>query len=231
MNNQQRKIVDIQWQRHQHNDFQTDYDVSGEKDILEGFLINKNVWNPLLASGRYHARYLFYHSNLYVGKAVIDIGCGTGLMGIVMAKHGARKVIMSDISMPAVRNAQLNVRKFSFEKICRVIKGNLFENIQEKADMITWMIPFFSGNPPKGDTISASMIMPPILFEEFLTEAPSYLNKNGVLVIPSFSLGGKLTNPAIVAKKFNYKIETTWQHRSINGIQRGMIYMHELRLK
>ncbi|MBT4349998.1 methyltransferase [bacterium] len=231
MNNKQREIVLTQWQKHQHENLEVDYDVSGEGDVLKGFMIKKNVWNPFLASGRYHAHYLFYHNNLFFGKTAIEIGSGTGLMGVVMAKHGAKKVIMSDISLASVENSKDNAKKFGLDKICSVIQGDLFENIKEKADVITWMIPFFAGNPPSGDTISASMIMPPELFERFLKKAPEYLNKDGVIIIPSFSLGGDLTDPSLVAKNFNYDIKTTWLHKSINGIQQGMIYMHELRLK
>jgi hypothetical protein len=96
MNLYQRMMVLAQWQKHQHDDFECDYDVSGEGDNLEGFVVKKGVWNPFLASGRYHARYLFYHNELFKGKTAIEIGSGTGLMGVVMAKYGADKVVMSD---------------------------------------------------------------------------------------------------------------------------------------
>lgn len=74
------------------------------------------------------------------------------------------------------------------------------------------------------------MIMEPALFERFLNDAKKYLNLNGVLVICSYSLGGDLTDPVIVGRKLGYSVKTTWQHQSINGIQQGMIYMHELRI-
>jgi len=228
LDEEQKKVVLTQWQEHQHEDFQTDYDVSGERDTLNGFILKKGVWNPFLASGRYHARYLFYHTDLFYGKTAIEIGSGTGLMSIVMAKFGAKKVIASDISQLAVENTQDNVDKFGIQNVVKVVQGDLYENVHEKADTIAWMIPFFSGIPPKGDTISASMMMPPELFERFLIESPEYLRPNGVILIPSFSLGGDLNNPQIVAKKIGYDVRTTWAHRSINGIQQGMIYLHEL---
>jgi SAM-dependent methyltransferase len=230
MNSAQKEVVLTQWKKHQHEDFEVDYDVSGEKDTLKGFILKRGVWNPFLASGRYHARYLFYHTELFYKKTVIEIGCGTGLMSIVMAKYGANKVIASDIALASVENTKANAKKFGLEDKITVVEGDLFENIKEKADLITWMIPFFAGNPPKGDTISASMIMPPELFEKFLKEAPKYLKSGGTVLLPSFSLGGELTNPVIVAKKFGYKVKTTWIHKSINGIQQGLIYMHELTL-
>jgi SAM-dependent methyltransferase len=230
MNDEQKSVVNTQKEKHSHEDFVVDYDVSGEKDILEGFLIKKDVWNPLIASGRYHARYLFYHNELFLNKTVLEIGCGTGLMGIVMAKYGAKKVVMSDISEKAVENTKLNIKKFGLEKNTSVVKGDLFESIEEKFDLITWMIPFFAGYPEEGDTISASMIMPPELFERFLEEAKGYLKKDGIILIPSFALGGDLTDPAKVAPKFGYEVKTTWSHKSINNLQQGMIYMHELKL-
>lgn len=144
MDENQRKIVLLQQEKHAHEDFDIDYDVSGEGDILKGFLIKKGVWDFLKASGRYHARYMFYHNaDLFVGKTVIEIGAGTGIMSIIMAKYGAKKVIASDISNKAVENTKENVRRFGCGDIVEVVQGDLFENIKESADCILWMIPFF----------------------------------------------------------------------------------------
>lgn len=231
MNANQKNIVLTQWQKHQHKTHKVDYDVSGEKDLLKGFVLKKGVWNPFLASGRYHARYLFYHTELFLNKNVIEIGSGTGLMSVIMAKYGAKKVIASDISSLAYENTLNNVKKFGLENKIQVVQGDLFENIHKKADLITWMIPFFPGSTQKGDTISASMIMPPELFERFLIDAKKYLNPKGIVLIPSFSLGGEFMDPMKVAPKFGYVVKRTWTHNSINGIQQGFIYMDELSLK
>jgi len=60
MNETQKGIVLTQWQKHQHETHEVEYDMSGEGDMLNGFIVAKGVWDPFLASGRYHARYLFY---------------------------------------------------------------------------------------------------------------------------------------------------------------------------
>jgi len=230
MNEGQKKIVLKQWQKHQHETHEVDYDVSGEGDFLKGFIVRKGVWDPFLASGRYHARYLFFHNELFLNKTAIEIGSGTGLMSIIMAKYGAKKVIASDISPLACENTLDNTKKFGLNKKIQVVQGDLFENVKENADLITWMIPFFPGTTQKGDTISASMIMPPELFEKFLIEAKKYLKPKGIILIPSFSLGGELTDPMKVAPKLGYKVKRTWTHNSINGIQQGLLYMDELSL-
>ena len=149
MNEKQKEVVLTQWQKHQHEDFEIDFDVSGEKDMLIGFVLKKGVWNPFLASGRYHARYLFYHSDLFQEKTVIEIGSGTGLMSVLMAKYGAKKIIATDISKLAVENTKINLKKFGLEKVCSAFESDLFENVKEKADLITWMIPFFQELPQK----------------------------------------------------------------------------------
>jgi release factor glutamine methyltransferase len=228
LNKSQKEIVLTQWGKHQHEDHEVDYDVSGDGDVLKRFLVKKGVWSPFLASGRYHARYLFYNNHLFYGKTAIEIGSGTGLMGVVMAKYGAKRVVMSDISESAVENSRDNIRRFGLEDVASVVQGDLFENITEPADLITWMIPFFPGHD-SGDPITRSMVMDPLIFKLFLKKAKPYLNEGGVLLLPSYSLGGKLTNPALVGREMGYSVKTTWTHNSINGIQRGLLYMHELK--
>jgi len=231
MSEAQKQIVLTQWQKHQHETHEVDYDVSGEGDVLKGFIVEKGVWDPFLASGRFHARYLFYNNHLFYGKTAIEIGSGTGLMSVIMAKYGAKKVIASDISKPAVENAAENVEKFGFQNKVEIVHGDLFENIKEKADLIIWMIPFFPGTTNIGDRISASMIMSPELFEKFLIESKKYLKPNGIILIPSYSLGGNSLDPMNIAPKIDYNVKRTWIHNSINGIQQGLLYMDELTIK
>lgn len=231
MNDAQRRVVLKQWQRHQHETHEVDYDVSGRGDVLKGFVVGKQVWDPFLASGGYHARYLFYNNHLFFGKTAIEIGSGTGLMSVVMAKYGAEKVIADDISPLACENTRVNAKKFGLDDKIEVVSGDSFDNIWEGADLVTWMIPFFPGTTPKGDSISASMIIEPRAFKFFLEEAREYLNPGGTLLIPSYSLGGELTDPKRVAPHFGYTIERKWTHNSKNGIQQGLLYMDELRRK
>lgn len=220
----------MQWQKHQHEDHELDFDITPFGETLEKFIIKKDVWNPTLVSARHHAAYLFYYNGLYYGKDVLEIGCGTGLMGIVMAKYGAKKVLMSDISQKAVINTQENIKQFGLEKIALAAQSDLFENIKGKYDCIVFMQPYFAGNPPEGDTISASMLANPEMIKKFLKEAAKYLKKDGVIIMPSFSLAGDLNNPAVVGPEYGYKIKTTFITESTTGLQHGQIRMHELRI-
>jgi methylase of polypeptide subunit release factors len=228
MNEVQREIVLRQKKIHSHETHEVDFDVTGEGDILKGFVLMKDVFSPFASSARYHARFLFYNSHYFQNKTVLDMGCGSSILGVVMAKYGAKRVIMSDISKPAIECTRINVKKFGLEDICEVRESDLFTDIPEKVDTIIWNIPFFQGNPPKGDTISASMIMPTSLFDRFLEEAKPHLNTDGVVLVPSYSLGGH--DPLISGQKNGYKVKRVWTHNSISGIQRGLLYIDELRL-
>jgi 16S rRNA G1207 methylase RsmC len=231
LNDKQREIVLTQWEKHQHKSHEVDYDVSGRGDIFEGFEVHENVFCPFLSSAQYIGSCLFYNNPLFDGGDVIDMGSGTGILGVVMAKYGARRVVATDISKFAVANTKANVKKFDLEDKVKIIQGDLFENIEDRADLIVWNIPFFSGYAPKGDTISASMMMAPELFERFLTEAKDYLKPDGSILVPSYSLGGDLTNPRIVGKELGYDTKTLWRHDSKVRIQRGMLYVDQLRVR
>lgn len=229
MNEIQRSIVIRQKQIHAHETHEVDYDVTGEGDYLKGFVLMKGVFSPFASSARYHARFLFYNSHYFQDKTVLDIGCGSGILGTVMAKYGAKKVIMSDVSKLALENTSVNVKKFVLDKLCEIRESDLFANIPEKADTIIWNIPFFEGIPPEGDTISASMIMTKELFNRFLIEAKDHLNPQGVILVPSYSLGGH--DPMISGLEQGYEVKRVWKHDSVSGIQKGLLYIDELRLR
>jgi SAM-dependent methyltransferase len=220
--------VVTQWKKQQHDDFRTDFKITPFGEVLSGFIVKKGVWNPTIVSARHHAAYLYYHNSLYRGKDVIDIGCGTGLMGIVMARYGAKNVIMSDMSEKAVANTRLNIKHFGLAN-ARAVVGDLFGSIREKADCITFMLPYFAGTPPKDDTISASMLASPNVLRFFLNEVGNHLNSDGVLVMPSFSLAGDKNNPADMGLGYGFEISTPFVAESTTGLQRGTISIHELR--
>jgi len=230
LNKIQRDIVIKQSKKHAHKSHTVDFDISGEKDYLRNFAVNEGVFCPFLSSARYHARFLFYNNHLFKGKQVIDIGSGTGLLGIVMAKCGAKGVLMSDISELAVANTLQNVKQYNLMDRVQICKSDLFENITNTADMIMWNIPFFPGYPAEGDTIAASMMMPPDLLPTFLENCKSYLNSGGVVVVPSYSLGGIHTDPKVVGERLGYIVQRSWTHNCANGIQQGLLYIDELRL-
>ena len=60
-------------------------------------------------------------------KTVIDVGTGSGILGISAAKLGARKVVMTDIDYVAVKTAEHNCALNGVKDKCEVFLNNLLD--------------------------------------------------------------------------------------------------------
>ena len=65
-----------------------------------------------------------------------DIGCGSGILGIVAAKLGAKEVVCIDIDPNAVKVAKENVEANKVDAVVQVFQGNLADTLKGSADII-----------------------------------------------------------------------------------------------
>jgi predicted nicotinamide N-methyase len=65
-------------------------------------------WAFAWAGGQALARYVLDHQEIVRGKTVLDIGAGSGLVGLAAARAGAAKVLAADIDAFACAAIQLN---------------------------------------------------------------------------------------------------------------------------
>jgi len=74
----------------------------------------------------------------YVKKDAIvyDVGCGSGILSIVAAKLGAKKVIGIDIDDLSIKTSKENVKINNVEEVVNIVKGNLLDKVSGKADII-----------------------------------------------------------------------------------------------
>ncbi len=94
---------------------------------------------------------------------VLDVGCGSGILGITASKLGAKKVLMTDIDECAVRSTEHNM------KLNGITNGEvLLKNLLDD-------------NSIKGDVIVAN-IMAEVLIS-FAPYLPQNLNKGGVIIL------------------------------------------------
>lgn len=132
---------------------------------------------------------------------VLDIGCGYGVIGIIIAKLNPKlKVYLVDINPRAIELAKLNARINKVQDSVIVLQGNLYEPIGNiDFNLIV-------SNPP----ISAGQRV----VEELIRKAKEYLVHEGVIEIvlkkgvdKAMEIMKKTyENVEIVARKSGYKV-------------------------
>jgi len=151
----------------------------------------------------------YYFENLK-GKKVLDIGTGTGILAIQAAKAGAKHVDALDIEENAVKCAKHNVLLNKLENRIAVYKGNLFDNVNGKYDLIIANLPIV--DYPEKDTKFYSLFDPKFEYHKRLFEgAKNYLSERGKITLCHANLQSKndFKKLEFLAGKygFNYKIK------------------------
>ena len=129
---------------------------------------------------------------LFDGMRVLDLGCGSGCIGISLYKENPNiSLFLADSSKQAIKISKKNAVELKTE--CELIHSFLFANISGKFDLIVTNLPYIS----KGDF---SFLQKEIILYEphealyggvsgldaiklFLSAVSRYLNENGVFVI------------------------------------------------
>ncbi|HSH36021.1 50S ribosomal protein L11 methyltransferase, partial [Schnuerera sp.] len=70
------------------------------------------------------------------GDTVWDIGCGSGILSIVAAKLGAKKVIGVDLDKMCTKISNENIKINKVYDSVEIRHGNLFNSVDEKANII-----------------------------------------------------------------------------------------------
>lgn len=127
-------------------------------------------------------------------STVIDVGCGSGILSIIAARLGAKKVYGIDAAEGTVEVATQNARDQGVEDRTAFFEGSVFEPLPEgvEADL---MIGDISGIPdllakasgwfPSGLSGGPTGAELPL---RMLDEAKSFLRKGGRLLLPTGSL-------------------------------------------
>lgn len=114
------------------------------------FLVYPNTFWPFADS-----QPLVKHFRVAPGDSVLDVGTGSGVIGVFACYQGAGRVVGVDINPAAIESATHNARLHGFEGIMEVRRSNLFEALgDERFDVITANLPF--RNKPAHDVVAMS---------------------------------------------------------------------------
>ena len=70
------------------------------------------------------------------GKTVIDVGTGSGILGIASILSGAKSAYMCDIDSTAIDTAKENARLNNVSDRCEIERADLLEKSKEPADVV-----------------------------------------------------------------------------------------------
>jgi release factor glutamine methyltransferase len=221
------KQLNLQIKTHQHKRYRVDI-VLDEGFVLKKFIVEEKVLRPEIMTSLYLAKWLLFNNGIYLNKTVLDMGCGSGILGTVTGLYGSRKICFTDISEAAINNVKQNVVQYGLENKSKVVQSDLFEKIKVKFDVIIFNHPFFGETNIKYADLDE--ITSGTLLKKFLQEAKKFLKKDGIIVMPYFHMAGKANDPATQAPKLGYKVATRLSLNAVTGVQKGPISIYELSL-
>ena len=98
------------------------------------------------------------------GDTVIDVGCGSGILGIAAAKLGAKRAYLTDIDPVAVESAAHNAEKNGVEDRVVVAHSDLLAEAEIEGDVVL-------------ANITAEILV------RLAPDVPRYLKKSGTLIL------------------------------------------------
>lgn len=171
------------------------------KARVRGFTITLKLGSGTFSSKKIDAGSRLLAESMRIGKhdKVLDLGCGTGIIGIIASKITNNSVIMTDVNERACMLAKENTKEFQNAEVrC----GNIYEPVKgEVFDVILL-------NPPQ--TAGKKLCM------EMIEQAKGHLNKGGSLqIVARHNKGGETLaahmkdvfgNVESIAKKGGFRV-------------------------
>ncbi len=141
-------------------------------------------------------------------KRALEVGCGTGWNSMVAAQYGASEIVASDISENALDNTQENVDNANLNKIIRVFRSDLFQNIPNgKWDIIIANLPFDNCDYVGENEHNRATRDPEFaLNKRFLKEARNLLNPTGKIIFNHSNFSGAGRRLVFEIIKNNYTV-------------------------
>jgi len=147
-----------------------------------------------------------FAENLHVnkGERVLDMGAGSGILGIIAAKQ-ACEVVAIDLNPHAIRCAHQNAKLNGVNNKMNFVQSDLFSALTNFAcfDLILFNAPYVPSEEGEADfwlgRSWAGGITGRQVIDSFISQAPQHLQKTGRILL----LQSTLTDVAATITKFN----------------------------
>ncbi len=154
------------------------------------FLVDENVYEPAEDS------FLFAENlNVKEGERVLDMGTGSGLLGIAAARK-ASAVVAVDVSPYAVRCAKTNATLNDARSRMDFIEGDLFAPLSRKVkfDVILFNAPYLPIDDENDDSLVSIAWnggkTGRIIIDKFIHDVSGYLHPDGRVLLLQSNLAG-----------------------------------------
>ena len=191
------------------------------------FYVNKNVLIP-----RFDTEVLVEEANKLITKKfdkakVLDLCTGSGCIGITLKLlNDNLDVTLSDISKDALEVAKINNNKFNLD--LEIIESDLFNNINDKYDVITCNPPYISHEEEIMDLVKNNEPHLALYadddglfyYKKIFKEIKSYLNENYILF---FELNSEKVKEIMDLAKNSFNNDRITIKQDLNGLDRVLI--------
>lgn len=118
------------------------------------------------------------------GKTVLDMGTGSGIIGLCAARAGA-EVVSVDINPAAVECARVNAATNRLSERIRCIHSNLFSSLSagERFDCIVWNPPFYRSAPRSDAEYAWNAGADCEALRSFAADSDKYLKEGGMVLL------------------------------------------------
>ncbi len=147
------------------------------------------------------------------GRAVLDLGCGSGPIAIALAKAGAAPVCASDLMPEACELARRNAVANGVSAQIEVLRGDLFEAVGDRrfdivvddvsgvAEEVAILSSWFPPSVPLGGYDGTSLAV------DMLRQSPRHLEPGGALWFPVLSLSNAARIVAVAGEVYGDGLE------------------------
>lgn len=160
-------------------------------------------------------------------KNLLEIGCGSGIVSVTLdlETRGQVDITAVDISPQAIKNT--NVNKNNLKSNIKILESNLFEEINEKFDLIYSNPPYIKSHEIENLQVEVRDHEPRLaldggsdglyFYRKIIKDAPIFLNSHGYLV---FEIGYDEAEDISSIMRENFDLEI---YKDLNNLDRVVV--------